>query len=68
MPKDFSAPSRASRPAAAGKKRAVAPKWESARGEAPAKKDGRKGYASKKGDYVPRSERGVEAEDRKSVV
>ena len=64
MPKDFSAPSRASRPASTGNKRAVAPKWESARGETPAKRDGRKGYASNKGDYVPKSERGVEA-DRK---
>lgn len=64
MPKDFSAPSRASKPAGAGKKRAVAPKWDSARSEAPAKRDGRKGYASNKGDYVPKSERIVEV-DRK---
>ena len=64
MPKDFSAPSRASRPASTGNKRAVAPKWESARSESPAKRDGRKGYASNKGDYVPKSERIVEV-DRK---
>ncbi|QKJ25729.1 DEAD/DEAH box helicase [Aquiluna borgnonia] len=62
MPKDFSAPSRASRPAAAGKKRAVAPKWESSRSEAPAKRDGRKGYASNKGDYVPKAERSFDPE------
>ena len=80
MPKDFSSPSRAPRPAAAGKKRAVAPKWDSARSESPAKRDGRKGYASNKGDYVPKSERIVEVDrkprtggrdfdpDRKSVV
>lgn len=62
MPKDFSAPSRASRPASTGNKRAVAPKWEYARGESLAKRDGRKGYASNKGDYVPKAESGAEAD------
>lgn len=61
MSRDFSAPSRASRPGKTGNKSAVAKKWDSprssSRGEAPTKTSGRKGYASKRGDYVPREER-----------
>ncbi len=56
MPKENYAPSRAPRTSKPGAKRAVAPKWESARGESPTKRDGRKGYASKKGDYTPKGE------------
>ena len=51
MNKNISTPARA--PKKPGAKRAVAPKWESA---SPAKREGRPGYASKRGDYTPKVE------------
>ena len=72
MPKSNYAPARAPRPAKAGQKKAVEKKWDTPRGDAPrsdrprsnrarsespVKSDGRKGYASKKGDYTPRTDR-----------
>ena len=41
-------------PKSTGNKRAVAPKWEST--NKPTKRDGRPGYASKRGDYAPKPE------------
>jgi superfamily II DNA/RNA helicase len=60
MSKEYS-PSRAPRSAsdAAPKKRSVAPKWDAPKrdGAAAPKREGRPGYTSNKGDYVPKGER-----------
>ncbi|MCF8529341.1 MAG: DEAD/DEAH box helicase [Aquiluna sp.] len=54
MPKDFSSPARST----STNKRAVAPKWDTPKRDgAPAKRTERPGYASKKGDYVPKGDR-----------
>lgn len=60
MSKEYS-PSRAPRSASdsAPKKRSVAPKWDAPKrdGAAAPKREGRPGYTSNKGDYVPKGER-----------
>ena len=60
MSKEYS-PSRAPRSAsdAPPKKRSVAPKWDAPKrdGSAAPKREGRPGYTSNKGDYVPKGER-----------
>jgi superfamily II DNA/RNA helicase len=59
MQKNTTTPSRAPRAGKPATKRAVAPKWDTPRrdSESPAKREGRKGYASNRGDYVPKTER-----------
>ena len=66
MRREFNPSARTSRSSNPGQKRAVAKKWDSPQGDTPTKSNGRKGYASKKGDYVPREERDYDRSSRPS--